>query len=795
MENKSNRSFLGNLFRKKRDKKQEISKNPEASLESDTLTPTPHPSPPSTEVAPKPAVIERVESIVGREFHAANIRGTDNLGGLKPLSKKGPKYAEHEGRIIGLNLAATNLTDAQLHTILTLPDLNLRDILGLNLSENQLTEFRLTPEMGGLRWINLSENPSLTFPADEIIKQGNEAVLRFLKDILYQGEREVFEVKLLIVGEGETGKTTLWHKLQDIDYPVPRPREEQPMTVGISIKEGWSFPHPDREDMNFLVNLWDFGGQEIQYMTHQFFLTPRSFYILLADGRREVGNFPYWLKIIELLGHDPKQANPTPVMVLINTKGNPTPQLPYEPKEVLKNHPKLELIQYYVDFAVNNVALKSLPTTIQEILCTKIPHLPLRIPAYWEAVRVELQAMKQAGVNHIRYEEFEEVCRNNNMEDPQKMRDLSRMLHDLGIILHYQDEHAATLRDFVVLNPHWALDAIYEILKHKELKEKLGRFDQRFLTEVWDNKQYSFKDQSLLNGLMLKNNFEVCFKAQESGQEIYIAPQLLPEHQPDFSWDPGKQSLRYIYRYPFMPKGLIGRLIVRLHEQISTENEKKVLWVKGVKLTQEKREGQIEAEALIKQAEEEGTGGDIIEISISGTKTEDRKFLLKTIRQEFDKLHKDSFVNLKHTELVPCCCDQCIGSQEPYFYLLHDLERLQEENIHVERCKKSLKNVSIKALLEGVFSEREGIEKIDRNPKELIGDDRLEEGIDKLGELLQEDDPLENAVYALQGRMNAYKKKKLEDIMSNEELAQLENKIRIAALELCDKMEERKDKA
>ena len=174
---------------------------------------------------------------------------------------------------------------------------------------------------------------------------------------------------------------------------------------------------------------------------------------------------------------------------------------------------------------------------------------------------------------------------------------------------------------------------------------------------------------------------------------------------------------------------------------------------------------------------------------------DDRKFLLKTIRNEFAKLHKDSFGNLKYTELVPCCCEQCIVSPKPYFYLLHDLERLQEENIHVERCKKSLKNVSIKALLEGVFSEREGIEKIDRNPKELIGDDRLEEGIDKLGELLQEDDPLENAVYALQGRMNAYKKKKLEDIMSNEELAQLENKIRIAALELCDKMEERKDKA
>ena len=90
------------------------------------------------------------------------------------------------------------------------------------------------------------------FPSQEIIKQGdsihwNDAILRFLKDILFQGEREVFEVKLLIVGEGGTGKTTLFNKLQDIDYPVPLSREQQPMTVGISIKEGWSFTHPKRE--------------------------------------------------------------------------------------------------------------------------------------------------------------------------------------------------------------------------------------------------------------------------------------------------------------------------------------------------------------------------------------------------------------------------------------------------------------------------------------------------------------------------------------------------------------------
>ena len=504
----------------------------------------------------------------------------------------------------------------------------------------------------------------------------------------------------------------MWNKLQDIDYPVPLPHEKQPMKVGISIKEGWSFTHPEKENTQFLVNLWDFGGQEIQYMTHQFFLTPRSFYILLADGRREVGNFPYWLKIINILGYDARQDQPMTVMVLINTKGNPTPQLPYEPKEVLKSFPNLELVPYYVDFAVKDVALKKLTETIQEILCTKFPHLPLRIPAFWEAVRVEFQMMKESGINHISYKEFETVCRKNKMKDPIKMKDLSHMLHELGIILHYQDEHAGKLRDFVVLNPAWVVDAVHEILKHEKLKEQHGRFDQNFLTHVWDAKGYTYFEQVHLIDLMLKNTFGLCFKTRENAQEIYIALQLLPEYKPEFTWNPGKEFIRYIYRYPFLPKGLIGRLIVNLYEQISTEHGKKVLWMKGLKLTQVNRKGKVEAEALIEQKQDKLTGGDIIVIELIGEKVDNRKFLLNTIRSEFDKLHEDSFVNLNYTELVPCCCEECIGSQDPYFYLLNDLERLLEKSIPIERCKKSLKNVSIKALLDGVFSEMLSTDKV-----------------------------------------------------------------------------------
>ena len=72
--------------------------------------------------------------------------------------------------------------------------------------------------------------------------------------------------------------------------------------------------HKVRKFQNFRVNLWDFGGQEIYHATHQFFLTKRSLYTIVADSRKEDTDFNYWLNIVELLGGD------SPVLIIKNEK-------------------------------------------------------------------------------------------------------------------------------------------------------------------------------------------------------------------------------------------------------------------------------------------------------------------------------------------------------------------------------------------------------------------------------------------------------------------------------------------
>ncbi|MEZ4772260.1 MAG: COR domain-containing protein [Bacteroidia bacterium] len=562
----------------------------------------------------------------------------------------------------------------------------------LNLSENKLKELRFPAGMVNVETLNVEDN-TLTFPTEETTKQGGAAILRFLTALASQGESQVYEVKMLIVGEGGTGKTTLWNKLQNPNHKVPD--ETQLSTVGISIREGWQFDHPNFPGTPFLVNLWDFGGQEIQYMTHQFFLTRRSFYVLLADGRREVANFPYWFKIIDLLGYDPKQEKKLPVLVILNERGTITARWPYDPEAAKIDYPRLDVIKRDVDFAKKDDRLEGLTRAIKNILCEYMTHLPWKIPSFWSEVRKELYKLRKT-VNHITYTRFEEICREKGINEELQMSDLSQMLHDLGIILHYHED--LNLSDLMILNPEWAVNAVYEILKHEEVKNNQGRFEKELLLKIWSEKKYTREEQRHLMNLMLKDSFEVCFQAEEEGKTVYIAPQLLPDIRPHFPWDRSAKTLRYTYQYPFMPKGIIGRLIVRLHPYISVQEEKKIVWEKGILVIQES------CQALVEETEDGKTGSKIIAIEVRGAHDNSR-YLLHRIRKELEHIHTRSFPTLKFEEKIPCCCESCVSSNEPHFFDLSVLISREQKGKQTIECVKSGEDVSIRDLRRGVFSQ------------------------------------------------------------------------------------------
>jgi len=73
-------------------------------------------------------------------------------------------------------------------------------------------------------------------PTPEIVKQGNAAILSYFEELERQGIDSLYEAKMLVIGEGGAGKTSLVRKLQDEQATSPQ-KKKVPMA---SIFRAWS---------------------------------------------------------------------------------------------------------------------------------------------------------------------------------------------------------------------------------------------------------------------------------------------------------------------------------------------------------------------------------------------------------------------------------------------------------------------------------------------------------------------------------------------------------------------------
>ena len=178
----------------------------------------------------------------------------------------------------------------------------LQKLTSLNLCNNRLTDLSVKiANMPSLTEICLEENPFDLLPP-EIVARGINAIRNFYKEL--EEKDFLYEVKLLLVGQGRVGKTCLSNALMVNDYKLT----DKESTEGININR-WIIPKEEIALINpkiqrdFQFNIWDFGGQEIYHSTHQFFLTKRSIYLLVTESRKEDSHddFYYWLNIIKLL--------------------------------------------------------------------------------------------------------------------------------------------------------------------------------------------------------------------------------------------------------------------------------------------------------------------------------------------------------------------------------------------------------------------------------------------------------------------------------------------------------------
>jgi internalin A len=521
------------------------------------------------------------------------------------------------------NLISLQTLDLSRNQLANLPESlgKLTSLQTLDLSRNQFTSLPVgIREVRALTRLFLHENPALGLPMEVLgptpneVKQGEKkpadpvAILDYYFRI-HPPDREgkrtgqvLRELKLILVGRGEVGKTSLTEVLKGEKFV-----EGAKKTEGIAITR-WPLTLPDGEATALV---WDFGGQEIMHGTHQFFLTHRSLYLVVVDGRhdRAKQDAEYWLKLVRAFGGQ------SPVLVVLN-KQRPNPF--DTDREYLATKYGVAREHFFPTDCADVDGIGHLRKAIErEAERMLVP--PELFPAEWWAMKQRLGEMKERGENCLSDESYENLCRELKVAEKDGEILLSR-LSDLGTVVSFPDQR---LRELSVLNPEWVTDGIYRVLNDNRLREQRnGQLSWCELGRILTADRWPARRHRFLVELMRK--FELCFPL-EGESETELVPELLPDKTPPLhEWNPA-ECLVFLYQYSVLPYGVLPRFLTRTHQKSRGHNR----WRSGVVLAHE------EAKAVVRADYDKNQ----VTVWVSGRYADARRGLLTVVRDHFAVIH------------------------------------------------------------------------------------------------------------------------------------------------------------
>jgi internalin A len=575
------------------------------------------------------------------------------LTGLQWLNLSGNQLTalpEALGQLTGLQ--RLDLHDNQLTA---LPEAlgQLTGLQSLELHDNQLTALPETlGQLTGLGTLFLHGNEALQIPPELLgptwqeVRTNQSTVRNPIEILQYyfrtrKGDRRpLLEAKILIVGQGAVGKTSLVNQL--IHERKADPTE--PQTERINIERSWKIlagPKAENPAAKVQLNVWDFGGQEIMHATHQFFLTRRSLYLVVLDARKgaDESRLHYWLKIIESFGGD------APILVVTNKCEPPHDLQLNETRLKLDFAPNLR--GFYQVSCLTGHGIPQLRAAIKEQV-RALPHVFDPVPALYFAVKEALE--KQTG-NYIHFTEYDRLCWEKKLRDCKDQEVLIRFLHDLGTVLNFHDPDSPyDLRDMHILNPEWVTGGVYQILTSPLLGKRQGVLDVNDLPEILKDKIcYPPERHRFLINMMRK--FELCFDFPDAPGRRLLVPERLSPDEPQLDW---LSQYALLYRYKVLPDGIFLRFLVRMHEYLP---QPPVYWRSGVLLNIDGNEALIRAD----------TQAGRMYISVRGPAS-GRRAALAVIRSTFRSIHA-TLRSLAVEECVPLP-DNPAAEPVPYDHLL-----------------------------------------------------------------------------------------------------------------------------
>ncbi|MCC3456842.1 MAG: leucine-rich repeat domain-containing protein [Microcoleus sp. PH2017_08_TRC_O_A] len=589
----------------------------------------------------------------------------------------------------------SNLTELYLwnNQITVIPEAiaQLFNLTELSLSNNQIEKIPECLEtLPKLEKLDLRNNPLPISP--EVLGDTENpgtpaAIFNYLRQLRSGEVLPLNEAKVLLVGQGSVGKTSLINRLTHNQY-----NPNQPQTDGLNITN-WQITVNTKP---VKLKVWDFGGQEIYHATHQFFLTKRSLYLLVSNCRtsEDENRLEYWLKLIESFG----DASP---VILVGNKCDEQP-LDLNRKALRDKYPNIKAI--IETSCQSGTGIDELRSAIHTEI-SQLKEVYDLLPLSWFQVKQRLENLDK---DFISISEYATICATENILAETDQTQLIGLLHNLGIVLNFR-EHPI-LQSTNILNPHWVTEGIYALLSDDALKVKTkGILTYADLSRILDSTKYPSHRYNCLTELM--GEFQLCFPLSHCTPRTFLIPGILPKEEPENTKLAG-ETLEFQYHYRILPDSILSRFIVLMHEKIHNSTH----WRTGVML--EYTEGaEVYNIARIKSDPED----EKISIAVSGRESTRRSFL-SMIRDTFTKIH-NSFANLEISQWVPV---PGYPDADPLDYEeLLGLEEMGENTVRVGKLKLKL---DLRSLLDGY-------ESIELRRRRQRGDDKYGREYDDLVEI------------------------------------------------------------
>ena len=584
---------------------------------------------------------------------------------LTDLNLSDNKLTEIPAQVAQLTkLTYLNLSNNKLTAIPT-ENAQLSNLTYLNLSGNQL--ITLPSEFARLAGLDLriNNNPFRSLPS-EVVDQGQSAILTYLKELL-QGYEQQWISKLVLVGEGGVGKTSLLCSLRR------EPFTNSSTTRGVDIHP-LQVPHAIQGDVTLNLNAWDFGGQEIYHATYQFFLTNRSLFLLVWNARHgyEQGKLYYWLDVIQARAPD------SPILVVAAWVDERDPDLPTS--DLKRKYP--QIMGFYQISNRTGQGISELRQAIANVATTHLPLMGEKWPTSWLAAAAKVRACED---KHIRPDELWAIMTAQGVSEAGT-RVLTRWLHELGDILFFPNE--SNLNDLVILKPQWVTQYIAKVLESESVIEHLGIFTDEDMQVLWSDLQPSMRQHFL----RLMERFDLSHRTLED-REVSLIVERLPFDPPDFQplWnkniaDSSQHEISMKFKLNTMLPGIPTWFIARSH-RFTTH----IHWRLGAVFSYEKDQKHL---ALVQAFPHDR----YLQLTVRGPSPHNFFALLK----DGIEVTLARYPGLKIERTVPCPGhdNQPCEYEFNYENLQKAIER--ERPVDYVQCQSAFENVSVARLLFGL---------------------------------------------------------------------------------------------